>query len=227
MTGALGHAPAGTWHALAVVLALFAVATAVNLQLPLYAAYGEAAGYGQGLRAVAFASYVVGLIPILAFLGGLSDVLGRKTAVQAGLAMAIAATVLMQVQPTVQALMVARVLQGASVAVAASACTAYLAELLPSARAAAQAASATALTTAVGFGGGALATSLCRSLPGGQGLQPPSACCSRCWEWPPSRPRQGASPLETTPLGWCACPASPPARRSSPSPQRPPGRSRG
>ena len=157
------------------VLALFAVATAVNLQLPLYAAYGEAAGYGQGLRAVAFASYVVGLIPILAFLGGLSDVLGRKTAVQAGLAMAIAATVLMQVQPTVQALMVARVLQGASVAVAASACTAYLAELLPSARAAAQAASATALTTAVGFGGGALATSLCRSLPGGQGLQPPSA----------------------------------------------------
>jgi hypothetical protein len=160
--------------AVAVVLALFAVATSVNLQLPLYAAYGDRAGYGQGLRAVAFASYVVGLIPILALFGGLSDKLGRKLAVLLSLALAIAATALMLIVPTVMALMVARLFQGASVAVSAAACTAYLAELLPIERAATQAASLTALTTAVGFGFGALMTSLCRGLPGGMSLQPPS-----------------------------------------------------
>src|SRR5580704_10860547 len=114
--------------AMAVVLALFAVATAVNLQLPLYAAYGDLAGYGHGLRAVAFASYVVGLIPILAFLGGLSDALGRKAMVLAALVMALIATVLMWIWPTVHALVAARLFQGASVAVSAAACTAYLAE---------------------------------------------------------------------------------------------------
>jgi len=169
----VAHQPS-TLPARAVVLALFAVATAVNLQLPLYAAYGDHAGYGHGMRAAAFASYVVGLIPILAFLGGLSDVLGRKAMVLAALAMALLATVLLWIWPTVPALVAARLLQGASVAVSAAACTAYLAELLPLAGAAARAAALTALTTALGFGGGALLTSLCRVLPGGRGLRPPS-----------------------------------------------------
>ena len=131
--------PASKLPALAVVLALFAVATAVNLQLPLYAAYGDQAHYGQGLRALAFATYVVGLIPILAFLGGLSDAFGRKAMVLAAVAMALIATVVMWIWPTAQALMVARVFQGASVAVGAAACTAFLAELLPPAGAAARA----------------------------------------------------------------------------------------
>lgn len=156
----------------AVVLAVFTVCAAVNLQLPLYAAYGDAAGYGQGLRAVAFATYVLGLIPVLALLGGISDRLGRRSMLIAALAMAGVATAMMQRSPTIHALFPARVLQGAGVAVVMAAGAACLAELLEGPAAAQRAAFWTALSSSLGFGGGALATSACLAI--GRSLEPAS-----------------------------------------------------
>jgi hypothetical protein len=156
----------------AVVLAIFTVCAAVNLQLPLYAAYGDAAGYGQGLRAVAFATYVLGLIPVLALLGGISDRLGRRSMLIAALAMAGVATAMMQRSPTIHALFPARVLQGAGVAVVMAAGAACLAELFEGPAAAQRAAFWTALSSSLGFGGGALATSAC--LAAGRSLEPAS-----------------------------------------------------
>lgn len=53
-----------------VLLGLFMITTAVNLQVPLYTLYAEQAGYGKAATALVFAAYVFGLIPVLLFLGG-------------------------------------------------------------------------------------------------------------------------------------------------------------
>ncbi|MGY4787094.1 hypothetical protein ACVNSY_05465 [Bacillus sp. OHL2] len=51
-----------------VLLGLFMITIAVNLQVPLYTAYAEQAGYGKAATALVFAAYVFGLIPVLLFL---------------------------------------------------------------------------------------------------------------------------------------------------------------
>nr|MDH3176341.1 hypothetical protein [Bacillus pumilus] len=56
-----------------VLFGLFMITTAVNLQVPLYTLYAEQAGYGKAATAFVFAAYVFGLIPVLLFLGGISD----------------------------------------------------------------------------------------------------------------------------------------------------------
>jgi MFS family permease len=158
--------------AVAIVFALLTVTLAVNLQLPLYSVYGDAAGSSQAVRALAFATYVVSLIPALAFVGGLSDVWGRKPVVLMGLGAAVGATAIMLRWPDLQALFGARLLQGFAVAISAGTCTAYLTDVLQGPRARARAAALTALTTAVGFGGGALMTSVCVAQALGSQLRP-------------------------------------------------------
>lgn len=141
-----------------VTVALFLVTMAVNLQVPLYPVYAERASYGTGLTTVVFALYVAGLLPVLILFGGVSDRVGRKPVLLAGLLAAFTATLLMVLFPTMQTLFLARVLQGVGVGLSVGTGTAYLAELL-SADAAPRAAAFTALTTSLGFGGGALLTS--------------------------------------------------------------------
>ncbi len=136
---------------------LFLVTMAVNLQVPLYRTYAQAAGYGNGQTAVVFAAYVLGLLPVLTLLGGLSDRLGRKPVLLAGLLSAMLATALMIVSPSMSMLLLARILQGIGVGLSVGAGTAYLAENL--AEQPARAASYVAVTTSLGFGGGALFTS--------------------------------------------------------------------
>lgn len=145
--------------ALVIAAALFLVTTAVNLEVPLYRIYAQAAGYGNGLTAAVFASYVAGLLPVLILFGGLSDRLGRKPVVLAGLIAALLATAAVILRPTMQALLVARLLQGIGVGLSVGAGTAWLAELLGGAEGAARAASIVAVTTSLGFGSGALLTS--------------------------------------------------------------------
>ena len=143
--------------AIIISLALFIVTLAVNLEVPLYPAYAEDAGYGTGLTAVIFAFYIVGLLPVLVLFGGISDRLGRKPILLLGLGCAFSATLLVTVFPTMQALLVARILQGVGVALSVGTSTAYLADVLE--EGAALAAALTAVTTSLGFGGGALITS--------------------------------------------------------------------
>jgi sugar phosphate permease len=157
-----------------VAAALFLITGAVNLQIPLYQTYAAAAGFGNGPTALAFAAYVAGLLPVLIFLGGSSDRLGRKPILLAGLGCAALATAAMIAQPTIAVLFVARLLQGVGVGLGVGAGTAYLAELLPGATGPARAAALVAVTTSLGFGGGALLTTAVLALQGAQPLIPVS-----------------------------------------------------
>lgn len=152
------RSPGSTLAITVTTLALFFVTTAVNLQSPLYPTYARAAGYGQGSTALMFSLYVAGLLPILIFLGGLSDRIGRKPSIVAGLTASMLATLIMIVRPTMSSLFAARVLQGMGVGMTMGASTAYLTELM--AGNTARASRYVAITSSLGFGSGALLTSL-------------------------------------------------------------------
>lgn len=141
-----------------IVAGVVLVTGSVNLEVPLYGAYARAAGVGSGVTAIVFAAYVAGLLPVLILFGGISDRFGRKAAILAGLASSLVATTLVAAHPGFAALLPARVLQGAGVALTVSAATAYIAELAGAEPA--RAARLMAPSTALGFGGGALVTSI-------------------------------------------------------------------
>jgi len=141
-----------------VLLGLFMITIAVNLQVPLYTAYAEQAGYGKAATALVFAAYVFGLIPVLLFLGGLSDRAGRKPILLAALSSSLCATLLMIVQPSIQMLFVSRLLQGIGLGLSVGTCTAYLIALYP--EKSGWIPTFIALCSSVGFGGGALFTAL-------------------------------------------------------------------
>ena len=44
---------------------IFLVTHAANLQVPLYNTYAKIAGFGSGISAIAFSTYVAGLLPTL------------------------------------------------------------------------------------------------------------------------------------------------------------------
>lgn len=146
------------WHTDLVAVAVFLVTLAVNLQVPLYRVYARAAHYGNGPTAVVFACYVAGLLPALIFLGGISDRIGRKPVVLAGMASASLATLLVIGAPSIQTVLIARLFQGLAVGVTVSSATAYLTEMLEGD--ARRASKLIAVATALGFGSGALLTTL-------------------------------------------------------------------
>lgn len=140
-----------------IAAALFLVTAAVNLEVPLYRTYAQAAGFGNGLTAIVFAAYVAGLLPVLTLLGGVSDRLGRKPVLLAGLLSATLATALMILSPNMQTLLLTRLLQGVGVGLSVGTGTAYLTEI--SKISPSRAAIYVTVTTSLGFGGGALLTS--------------------------------------------------------------------
>ncbi|MCC9088942.1 MFS transporter [Bacillus pumilus] len=141
-----------------VLFGLFMITTAVNLQVPLYTAYADQAGYGKAATALVFAAYVFGLIPVLLFLGGISDRAGRKPILLVALCFSLCATLLMVVHPSIQMLFAARMLQGVGLALSVGTCTAYLIALYP--EKSGWIPTFIALCSSVGFGGGALFTAL-------------------------------------------------------------------
>ncbi|MGG1864222.1 MFS transporter [Bacillus safensis] len=141
-----------------VLLGLFMITIAVNLQVPLYTAYAEQAGYGKAATALVFAAYVFGLIPVLLFLGGISDRAGRKPILLVALSFSLCATLLMIVHPSIQMLFAARLLQGVGLGLSVGTCTAYLIALYP--EKSSWIPTYIALCSSVGFGGGALFTAL-------------------------------------------------------------------
>ncbi|WP_148711784.1 MFS transporter [Pseudomonas aeruginosa] len=60
-------------HAACLAFGLCLITLAVNLQAPLYTAYAELSGYGAAATASAFSGYVLGVLPVLLVLGGLSE----------------------------------------------------------------------------------------------------------------------------------------------------------
>jgi predicted MFS family arabinose efflux permease len=143
---------------LIVAIAIFLITHAANLQIPLYGTYAKIAGFGSGISAIAFSTYVAGLLPTLILLGGASDRIGRKTIILASLLLACIATFLMIAQPTIYTLLVTRVLQGMGVGLITGTGTAYLSALMP--QNAKKVAAYVSLTTALGFSSGALFTNV-------------------------------------------------------------------
>jgi MFS family permease len=146
-------------------LALFLVTGAVNLPAPLYAAYADRAGMGTGAATLAFACYVAGLVPVLLFLGGLSDRVGRKPPILAALLLAAGATALLLLSPSLGSLGLARLVYGVATGLIAGTGTAFMVELMERGGAAPEEASrrgafVVTASTSLGFGSGALATGL-------------------------------------------------------------------
>ncbi len=138
-------------------LCLFTVTFAVNLQAPLYGVYTAQSGYGATAVTLGFAAYVVGLMPSLVLLGGLSDRIGRRVPIALALLFGGLATWRLVVVPSWESLVVARFLLGAGTGFATTAGTAYMTELLGQDQAKRAALFVTSATS-LGFGGGALAT---------------------------------------------------------------------
>lgn len=141
---------------LIVAAAIFLTTHAANLQIPLYNIYAQNAGFGGGISAIAFSTYIAGLLPTLILLGGISDRIGRKLVILVSLTCAGVATVLMILSPTIYTLFVSRILQGISVGLITGTGTAYLSTLMP--KNASQVAAYVSLTTSLGFSSGALFT---------------------------------------------------------------------
>ncbi len=137
---------------------LFLVTVAVNLETPLYPEYAKLANVGGGITSLVFAMYTVALLLCLILFGGASDRVGRKPMLLLGLSSSLLATIAMILFPNMNALFVARLLQGVGVGLSIGAGTAYLSELNPSR--ADRVAMYVGMMTSLGFGMGALLTSL-------------------------------------------------------------------
>ncbi len=146
-------------------LILFTTTYAVNLQAPLYDVYASESNVGATAVTIAFAAYVAGLMPTLLLLGGLSDRIGRRLPISIALLLTIAATSLLVVRPNWGSLVIARVMLGIATALATTAGTAYMTEIVGSENSR-QAALIVTSSTSLGFGGGALATGLSLALQG-------------------------------------------------------------
>lgn len=140
---------------------LFLITLAVNVSMPLFRPYAAAAGFTNGQTALVLAAYILGMLPCYVFLGGISDVVGRKPMLIISLFFALAADVLITVYPHVFALGFCRLFQGIALGLSMGTGTAYLAEYLhPAPDAPIRAANAASLSTSFGFGGGALITAI-------------------------------------------------------------------
>lgn len=140
---------------LLVGLAVFVVGLSTTIPMPLYTAYAGRSGAGAGGLALAFVAYAGTVIVTAPLLGALSDRIGRKPCMIAGLLLAAASIILLIAEPSLAALGVARMLQGLATGVIAGAGTAWAAELGAGGT---RAAAITAAGTAGGFGVGGLVT---------------------------------------------------------------------
>ncbi|HEX5327296.1 MAG TPA: MFS transporter [Acetobacteraceae bacterium] len=110
------------------VLILFVGTT---IPTPLYRVYQAELGFSSGVLTLLFSVYVFTLLPVLLVIGRVSDRIGRRPVLLAGLVLATLATALFAAGHGLVALFVARVLQGGATGLITSTATATLAELHP------------------------------------------------------------------------------------------------
>jgi MFS family permease len=114
-----------------VATALFVLLVASNMPTPLYAVYRERFGFSSAVLTLIFATYAVVLVPSLLLFGQLSDRLGRRRVIAAGLVVAMAGLALFAAARGTGWLFAARAVQGLSVGAITGAATAGLVELEP------------------------------------------------------------------------------------------------
>jgi MFS family permease len=111
--------------------ALLVLLFASNLPTPLYGVYQQKYGFADIVLTLIFASYALALIPALLVFGQLSDAVGRRPVMLAGLALTTASLALFAFASGVGWLFAARVLQGFAVGSVSAAATAALVEVEP------------------------------------------------------------------------------------------------
>ena len=140
----------------AMIAALFAGSTALT---PLYVIYKQAFGFSQITLTLVYAVYVIGNLAALLFFGRLSDVVGRRPAALAAMAVAMVSALFFLFAESLAWLDIARILSGLGIGAGAGAGTAWLAELSEGKDKSRAAVIATS-TNFVGLGAGALVTGL-------------------------------------------------------------------
>ncbi|MCH4811759.1 MFS transporter [Vreelandella neptunia] len=139
--------------------ALCMITSAVNLQAPLYDAFAARDGLGVGATTVAFACYVMGVLPVLLGLNGLAERVGRKPLIVTALLLSLLATTLTLVAPNLYALGVTRFLLGISMGLTSAVAPAYM-QIVLEGKDNRVATNYVTASTALGFGLGAAVTSL-------------------------------------------------------------------
>lgn len=117
-----------------VAYAFMIVMLGTTLPTPLYPRYEQRWGFSALIITVIFAVYAVGVIAALLFLGSLSDQIGRRPALLAGLALSAASAVAFLLAGGLGALLAGRALSGLSAGIFTGAGTATLVDLAPPGR---------------------------------------------------------------------------------------------
>ncbi|MBC7949786.1 MAG: MFS transporter [Chitinophagaceae bacterium] len=144
-----------------VAIALLLITLSINISMPLFRIYSAAAGMNNAQTSLVLAAYILGMLPCYVFIGGISDRIGRKPILVVSVCCALLATCIITVFPDVYGLIAARVLQGVGLGLSMGTGTAFISELLTKeSSSATKAANSASLFTSIGFGGGALATTI-------------------------------------------------------------------
>ncbi|HZP73125.1 MAG TPA: MFS transporter [Gaiellaceae bacterium] len=114
-----------------VTLSWLLVMTGANLAAPLYAGYAARFRFSSLVLTLVFATYAFSLIPTLLLFGRLSDRVGRRPVLLAGLAAAAAGLVVFALATSTPWLFAARFMQGVAVGMISGPATAALVELDP------------------------------------------------------------------------------------------------
>lgn len=114
-----------------IALAYPSMYLAAGAPTPLLVQFQQEWGFASSLLTVAFAAYAIGLIASLLVVGSLSDFIGRRPVLIAALAVEFAAMLLFVFAPSIEWVIIARVVQGVATGAATSAFTASVVELAP------------------------------------------------------------------------------------------------
>jgi MFS family permease len=115
-----------------VAAALFALIAGANLPTPLYAVYRERFGFSTTVLTLVFTTYAFVLVAALIACGQLSDRLGRRRVIVAGLVVASVALTVFAAAESTTWLFAGRALQGLAAGTVSGAAVAALVELEPS-----------------------------------------------------------------------------------------------
>ena len=127
-------------HELTRMGAVFAISAAIAVMFmgstivtPLYVLYQRDFGFSDVTLTFVYAAYVIGNLCALLFLGRLSDLIGRRRTTLPAMAAAVVSTVLFLAADSTPWLVGGRIVSGFAIGIASGTCTAWLAELYPSA----------------------------------------------------------------------------------------------